>query len=283
MNMRTDIDRWLAESALSTNTIDRYRRPLYLIAEFKGDLQNLTGVEFLDWLNSRGWGSSARWLAFCAVRGFLRWKFGDHQALALKIRRSPSPPQRALRLPQIKQLLASFDTSNTKGRRDLAICGTILDTGLRASEICRLTLPYLDLERMMLQVVVKGGHWRSAIYSKHTQLWLDAWLSDRSKVADQGVDNVFVSIGGKTPGMPLTRRGLNILIRRWGERIRIALSPHDLRRSMATVCTTLGAPEDVAMKAGGWKSHDVFRRYTVGVLPSDIAPYLPTSAAMDDP
>jgi hypothetical protein len=34
------------------------------------------------------------------------------------------------------------------------------------------------------------------------------------------------------------------------------------------------------MKGGGWTSHDVFRRYTVGVTLQAIEPYLPTTTVM---
>jgi hypothetical protein len=50
---------------------------------------------------------------------------------------------------------------------------------------------------------------------------------------------------------------------------------------MASIATIQGAPEDIAMKAGGWKSHQVFRSYTVGVTAKEIDPYSPVRAAME--
>ena len=279
-----DVDRWLAENDYAEETTKSYRRVLRLLVAAIDDLAGLDGLGLRTWLDGRGWGSSMRWVAFGAIRGFLRWRFGaTHPALALKIKRLSSPPQRFLRLPQIRMLLASFDTSSAKGRRDLAICGLALDTGLRVSELCRLSLRYLNLERRSLQVIVKGGQWSYRAYSDHAATWIAAWLSDRAGLAALGADEVFVSVGGMTPGQKLTRHGLQVEVRKWGRRAGIGqISPHDLRRSMATVSTTLGAPEDIAMKAGGWKSHEVFRHYTVGVTADDMRPYFPTAAAMND-
>lgn len=278
-----DIDRFLGEQRWSINTVDRYRRALeQLFAEVE-DPSALDAVSFRVWLESHGWGLSAQWVACNAVKGFLRWKYGtQHPALRLKIKRAVTPPQRVLRVPQIKDLLASFNTSTAKGRRDLAMCGIFLDTGLRVSEICRLSLRYLYLDEQRLQVIVKGGQWSWRAFSDYTATWISAWLADRSSLVNGEVDEVFVGVGGNTPGKPMTRHGVQCVVKAWGKQAGIGkLSPHDFRRSMASVATLMGAPEDIVMKGGGWKDHNVFRRYTIGVTADDLRPYFPTSAAME--
>jgi site-specific recombinase XerC len=279
-----ELERFLTENPFSACTRDRYQRALALLMKQHGNLKKLSAGELLKFLDSQGWGSSSRWVAFCATRRYLRWTYGnDHPALSLRIKRVDAPPQRSLRLEQVKQLMSSFDTRTVKGIRDLAICGLFLDCGLRVSEMCRLQLRYLDLERFSLQVVVKGGQWSYRVYCDYTAQWIDNWLQCRDKIARSGSPTVFVGIGGNTPGQSLTASGLRLVVRRWGLAAGIgALSPHDLRRSMASVATVLGAPEDIAMKAGGWRSHDVFRRYTVGVLVEDFRRWSPVRAAMDD-
>ena len=278
-----DIDRFLGEQRWSMNTVDRYRRALeQLFAEVE-DPSALDAVNFRVWLESHGWGMSAQWVAYSAVKGYLKWKYGaQHPALSLKIKRAVTPPQRVLRVPQIKDLLASFNTSTAKGRRDLAMCGIFLDTGLRVSEICRLSLRFLYLDEQRLQVIVKGGQWSWRAFSDYTTTWISAWLADRSSLVNGNVDEVFVGVGGNTPGKPMTRHGVQCVVKAWGKQAAIGkLSPHDFRRSMASVATLMGAPEDIVMKGGGWKDHNVFRRYTVGVTADDLRPYFPTSAAME--
>ena len=81
----------------------------------------------------------------------------------------------------------------------------------------------------------------------------------------------------------MTPGGLAAEVKGWGQASGIGhLSPHMLRRSMASVASgDMGAPDDVAMKGGRWKSVSAFRRYTVGVKPSDMEKYFPIRAAME--
>jgi integrase len=280
LKMTFDLDNFFLEHGFSVNTSDRYSRALTHIFKDLGDLSSLTPVDLHRWLRSHNWASSTTWLAFCAIKCYLRWKYGaGHPALRLKIRRDPSPPQRFLRMEQIEQLLQSFDTSTIKGRRDLSMAGIFLDSGLRVSEVCRLETRYLDLSKQTLDVIIKGGSWSHRVYSVFTAVWLSAWLADREKLAKTG--HVFISIGGNTRGHQLTRHGLQLIVRRWGRKAGIGvLSPHDFRRSMATNATILGCPEDVLMKAGGWKSHNTIRLYTIGVRAEDMKPWFPTAKAM---
>jgi integrase len=291
MTIQDDIERWLGENPFSATTVERYRRALTLLAADHPDLGQLDSQDLRAWLAQRGWGASAQWLAYNAVKGFLRWRYGAaHPALTLKLKRPPAAPQRVLRLPQVVKLLESFDTSTPKGKRDLAIAGMMLDCGLRASEVCRLEVGRItydsDQDAYYLQVIVKGGSWATRSFSANTAAWLEDWLAVRAEVVQrwQKKDHgrLFVGIGGSTPGGPMTRHGLLAVVRNWGKAAGLgALSPHDLRRSMASVATLLGAPEDIAMKGGGWKDADVFRRYTVGVRVGDMKPYFPTTAAMN--
>ncbi len=277
-----DVSRFLAlhRRTWSSNTYDRYQRALVLFSTENTNLDSLSAADFLAWLESHNWGSSSQWIAYTAVRKYLPWCYGaNHPALELRIKRGVPAPQRSLDVSQVQVLLSSFDTSTIKGRRDLAICGVLLDCALRASELCSLSCKYLDLGGRVLKVKVKGGRWASRLFSVYTQAWLSAWLADRSSLA--AVDNVFVSVGGNTPGRALTREGLQAIMRYWAKTCDLpGLSPHDFRRTFGTLTTLSGAPEDVAMKGGGWTSHDVFRRYTVGVTLQAIEPYLPTTTVM---
>lgn len=276
-----EIDLYFSEHTWSANTQATYRYALEkLLAEL--DLQRADVRALRTWLASTNWGSSMCWTALVAAKGFIRWRYGAmHPALLLKIKRVEAPPQRFLTLEQVENMASIFDTTTPKGRRDLAMFGVLLNCALRASEICRLSLPYLDLESQSLRVIVKGGHWNRRVFDTYTANWIAAWLADRERIAAPGVDVVFVGIGGLTPGQQMNRGGLRCVVRNWGKKIGIKLSPHDFRRSMGSIATQLGAPEETAMKGGGWKSHAVFRRYTVGVTAEDLRPYSPTTAAME--
>jgi integrase/recombinase XerC len=273
---------FLAEGDLSETTIKRYRRALHLILDDGIDLKDLSVKVFREWLKERGWSGSTQWLAYNAIRGFIRWQFGEeHPVLAMKLKRHKTPPQRSLDFDATRKLLYSFDTSTVKGRRDLAICCLFLDSGLRVSEMCRLELKYLDLDHLLLSVIVKGGDWKTKTYSPLTATYISTWLADRFEIAKPDVNTVFVSVGGNIPGRPLTRHGLQTIVRYWGRESGIGLlSPHDLRRTFATLSTEEGAPERVLMDQGGWSDSDMIKRYTQHLRLKKYLKYSPVMAAM---
>jgi len=283
MSNYDDVHAWLSVNSFSPNTETRYLTALLRLAGDVPDLSALTAPGLRTWLDAQPWGSSARWVAFCACRGFLRWKFGpDHPALALKIKRQDSGPQRTLKKRQVQDLLASFDTTRPKGIRDLAICTLMLDSGLRVSEVCRLEVRHVDLEERNLKVVVKGGKWAEGVFSSYTALYLSNWLAIRGDYAAPLVKTFFVGIGGNKPGTSLTRNGLQVIFRYWGKQAGIGpLSPHDLRRTFATLATRAGAPGRVLQAAGRWSNISMVERYTRAIDAVDFEPYFPVSNALE--
>lgn len=281
------VDSWLVESPFSSSTISSYRRALQLFIKHFPDPADVTALQLKRWLDSQKWGSSHKWVCFNGIKGFLRWKYGaGHPALTLKMVRRSSPPQRVLSINQARQLLQSFDRSTPKGTRDLCMAGIFLDCGLRVSEVCRLEVNKIlydtDSGTNLLQVIVKGGAWSTRSFSPTTAIWLSEWMKARTEFLKEypGRDKgkLFIGIGGNTPGQPMTRHGVQKIVNEWGRVAKIGqLSPHDFRRSMASIATLAGAPEDIVMKGGGWKNTAVFRRYTVGVGVADMKPYFPTS------
>jgi integrase len=267
--MEREISDFLASFPYAESTKRTYRHVLGLIAHIQ-DLEHLTATDLLELLEQSGWQNARQCVAIAAIQRFLRWKFGDkHPALAAKIKRLPGKPQRALDRKTALKLLASFDTYTAKGARDLAICALALDTGLRASEICRLQLADTDLEECTLQVIVKGGTWEAAIFSEQTAGYIARWLQFRLPLPGEGC--LFTHV---QTGEGLTPEGLFQIVRGWGRAIGIELSPHDLRRSMAVIATLNGASERSLMEMGRWKSSDMIKRYTRTLNLHQVRKYL---------
>lgn len=242
------------------------------------DLEHLTAPELRKYIEGQGWGGSQQWIALCAIRGFVRWKFGEmHPALLLRMKRERAGPQRTLKADQVARLLESFETLTTKGKRDLAMCTLMLDTGLRLAEVCRLQLQHLDLADRSLSVLIKGGRWGDAVFSTYTASWIQEWLGLRAEIVKPGVRQVFVSLQS---GDGLSRDYVRVLVRRWGERVGIKLSPHDLRRTFATLATRNGAPTRVVQVAGRWSSIDMVERYTRALEAEDFEQYSPVARIM---
>ena len=218
--MIIDVERFLASHPYSRETCATYGRILRALVADLADLEHLDAAGLLTWIRSRPtWGNSQQYVALCACRSFLSWRFGhDHAAILARIKRMRARRQRVLTADRALQLLACFDPRTPKGARDLAIAALGLDTGLRASELCRLRMADVDLSTRTLQVITKGGQWGVGVFSAETAQYLDEWLSVRH--CEPGVETIFVSVWH---GRPLTRAGLGCIVRGWGRLIGVKL------------------------------------------------------------
>lgn len=269
--MNKNIEDFLASHAYARTTIRTYLNVLErLLAEY--DPTSMTAIDLVKFVQKEEWGNSRQCVALAASQKYIGWKYGQtHPALQAKIKRVVGKPQRALDGKAALELLASFDTYTAKGARDLAMCALAFDTGLRASELCRLLLSNTDIEHRTLQVIVKGGQWAAAVYSEPTAEYIRHWLLYRKTTNGPGY--LFTNIFN---GRGLSNKGLGNIVKHWGEKIGIKLSPHDLRRSFATLATELmGAPERVLMEGGRWHNSQMIQRYTRTLKLEAMRKYLP--------
>ena len=158
----------------------------------------------------------------------------------------------------------------------------MIDTGLRASEVCSLTLSKLNMEERSFRVKIKGGGWGTGVFTETTKKWLEEWIRLREKIARPKVQNVFVSVKGIKPGTAITRDGLRSIFRKLGQRSDLGLiSPHDMRRTFATLAIRNGAPTRLVQVAGRWRNIREVERYTRAIRAEDIAPYSPIGRIAD--
>jgi site-specific recombinase XerD len=118
-------------------------------------------------------------------------------------------------------------------RRDVAILLLLLDTGMRASELCALLIGDLDLQEHRCTVHGKGNKARTVFYSRDTARALYSLLRDRPGDPNAAV---FVADRGLRAGEALTRGGLLQLFHRLGAAACIRstrCSPHTLRHTAA--------------------------------------------------
>lgn len=256
------LDAFFAENPVSLATRSLYERVLTGFIASCDPATCVTG-DVLKYLDSTKWGSSLRYTATTAIKKFLRWKYGaDHPALRVRVKRTPSKPGRALNAQKALKVMEHFDLSKVKGKRDLAIYCLAIDTGLRVNELATLKNADVDLGEQKLLVRIKGGKWEDAIFSDDTRSALADWMNYRRA----GDDRLF----------QLTRDGLRVIVRRWGEKLGFRISPHDLRRTFATLSTRNGAPSRLVQIAGRWSSIEMVERYTQTLTAEDFNDYFPT-------
>ena len=234
-------------------------------------------------------GDAAIKRAVNALRSFFAFCLKERSPAAeLSAPRPKKRLQRTLSLEQSFAVLAACDTSSPIGVRDVALMTLMLDSGIRAAEVCRLAIDKLDLGRRVFCMIVKGGHEASGIFGPETASFAARWLAVREGLAAPGVSTVFVGIGGLTPGRPLTTDGLRRIFHRVGRAAGLAhFSPHDLRRTFATTMTLLKAPSRLAQLWGRWGNLQEFERYTQALLEmqnmlrDEFDPYSPVRAALN--
>lgn len=274
-----DLERFFAEHGYAETTETTYR---WNLDNFDKYLQNnslkitsVTSVDLRRWIKSHNWKQNTAYNAACAVKAYLRFIDPTHPALAFKIKQDRNPQQRVVSPDNLRQIYDILDTSTGKGIRDRATIDLMLDTGLRRFEIVGLLLRNLFLSKQYVVGKIKGGIWGRAVFSKITASHIKEWLEVRDQYARPDTTTIFVSTRGTTPGASLTPDGLKSIYYKLGEKADVAFSPHDLRRSFATISIRNGAPTRVVQKAGRWKNIQMVERYSPDITAEDMEPYFP--------
>jgi site-specific recombinase XerD len=281
------IHAYLKTSMLSDRTRELYRHYLLMFVDwmFKNKLDP-EGVDLLnitDWFNEHPtWSASTKHTAAATIREFYRYQFGEqHPLTKVKVKRIDPGPQRTLTEEELAAVLGQIDTSSEQGIRNMAMITLMVDTGLRASEVCNIEMRRLDVKNKRLTVKIKGGNFGEAVFFEYTAHCLINWLSIRPMLADPENPFVFCAIRGKTPGHQMTRYGVRMLLNALSRKADIELvSPHAMRRTFATLATEHGAPTRLVQVAGRWKSIRMVETYTQRVKPEKIAPFSPVNHIM---
>ena len=130
-------------------------------------------------------------------------------------------------------------------------------------------------------VRVKGGAVQRKVFTIYTASQLERWLAIRSGIALPAAMTLFVSIGGTKPGTRLTVYGMRCISRSIARAAGLdQFSPHDLRRSFATLAIKFGASTRLVQLQGVWEDLALLERYTQALQPEDIEQYLPIGRLM---
>jgi site-specific recombinase XerC len=278
---------WLRLSNRSESTVTAYQWELEHLAAWRADVDQLQCSDLLAYLAERRLrpgrkeeqlSTSAMKRSVNAMRSYYAF-IKSEAAAGLPLPKPKLRVQRWLKFDEALALISICDTSRSNGKRDLAMVTLMLDTGLRAAEVCRLRLDQVDIARQSLHVVCKGGDDESGDYSIETANYLSAWLASREAMAR--CPNVFVSFNCQNYGRALTTTGLRCLFRALGKRAGLPhLAPHDLRRSFAMLTTLLGAPGRAVQEGGRWHDLKLVEVYTRSLTSKAIVRYSPVSYLM---
>jgi integrase/recombinase XerD len=253
----SEIDAFLAyidlERGLARNTREAYRRDLEQCAAFAAAR------------SARGWGTVTADLAGAWVRSLGRRTAAASQARKLAalrmfarflVRERMRPddftqlltgPRLSRRLPdslspaEAGRLLASASGRDPASLRDRAVLELFYSSGLRVSELARLTVQQIDLQDGFARVFGKGSKERVVPIGAKARDALEAWIASGRPhfVRRRTRSEIFLSrLGGA-----LSRVAVWSIVKKHARRAGIAkaVKPHLLRHTFATHLLSGGA------------------------------------------
>lgn len=181
-----------------------------------------------------------------ALRQFYQWRLREDGSamdptVSLKAPRLGRRLPRSLSEDEIERLLDAPDTNTPLGLRDRAMFELMYASGLRVTELVELSLPRLDLQRGLVQVLGKGGKERLVPIGEIAEQWLRDYLAQARPELSRGQESDWLFVTSR--GGPMTRHNFWQLIQRYAAKagIRQHLSPHTLRHAFATHLLDHGA------------------------------------------
>jgi len=152
-----------------------------------------------------------------------------------------------------------FRMKRPMGKRDKAIVLLLLDTGIRASELCRLRVEDVDLNSGIATVRPHGTrqktHGRAVFLSKRTIEAVWDYLASRTA---HPADPLFI----KTDGLVMDRMRLAHLVKRIGLRAGVeGAYPHRFRHTFAIQYLRNGGDPFTLQRLLGHRDMDMVRRY----------------------
>lgn len=131
---------------------------------------------------------------------------------------------------QLKALLEACDVKTSLGYRDYTIMFLLLDTGIRLSELCGLTLD--DIHKDYIKVHGKGNHEREVGMHPETAQHIWKYVNKFRQPHNEKERHLFINRYGK----PLTDSGVGQVIADIGKRAGLSgvrVSPHTFRHTFS--------------------------------------------------
>jgi len=176
----------------------------------------------------------------------------------------PKPPKKVIAAfseAQLAALLAATEPETERGFRNYTILLTLLDTGLRISELCSLKMCDVQLEDGILKVWGKGGKERQVPFGREVQKLLWRYLSlCRPEPNSRFVDTVFLTMDGK----PLNKDNFGAIMRGLGQKAGlqgVRCSPHSMRHTAAISFLRNGGDAFSLQRLLGHSSLEMTRNY----------------------
>ena len=199
---------------------------------------------------------STVWTSWRHLKGFFKWLHTEGDISVdpmIGVTKPIVPPSEiaVLTSPQVRALLATCCGKDAESRRDYALIAIMLDTGLRLSEIARLSIDDVS-EDATLRVFGKGRKWRTVALGTTSATALSRWTRLRSP------DSTSLWSGRKGA---LSAEGIRKVVQRRGRQAGFHLHPHMLRHTFVDNWLRNGGAEVDLARLAGWTTTRMAERY----------------------
>ncbi len=245
---------WL-ERGLSENTLSAYRSDLkqystWLVADnsIQSNQAEMYHVQaYLSHCHDKSYSSRTNARILSVLKRFYRWLLREN-LVTIDPTLEVSAPKLSKSLPvslsedDVEKLLNAPNTEKPLGLRDRVLLEMVYATGLRVSELVKLTLQQLDRQQGLVRISGKGGKERIVPVGEVALEWLNRYFQEARPDLLKGKsvsDYVFVT----QRGGGITRQAFWYIIKRYTELagINVNISPHTLRHAFATHLLNHGA------------------------------------------
>lgn len=254
-SMQLFLEYLTVELGLSANTRQAYERDLRLFCKTLGfknsdalvnvSREQITG--YMTQLKEKGLAAATIARKLAAIKAFYRFMTAEgymdaNPAEVVEAGTKGIKLPRVLSEDEVVRLLNQPDIKTAEGFRDRTMLEVLYATGMRVSELIKLTLERVDLNMKYIIAFGKGSKERIVPLGSVAAEFLQQYLEKvRPKLTHAGRNTniVFLAFGGHE----LTRQRFWQIIRAYGRKANInkALTPHILRHSFATHLLDNGA------------------------------------------
>lgn len=261
------------ERGLADNTCLAYRRDLLdlhrWLASHGKSIDRADADDFRAYLRSQSRrGQSTKTVArrLAAIRVLLKYlrTMGRDTSSMLDQLERPKPERdlpKVLSRGQVTQLIAAPRPTSSLFDRDVAILELLYASGLRASELCELSVSDVNLQVGVVRVMGKGRKERIVPVGRAAIEAIERYLATtRPRLLKRAHDRLFVSRTGK----PLDRVALWLIVEKHARHAGLlkTVSPHTLRHCFATHLLSGGADLRVVQELLGHADVGTTQIYT---------------------
>ena len=224
---------WYTEMLLDFVKFIRSKSREAVLAE----LNVITAREFIIYEQGRSMSPFTVQCKVRALKAFSSWLCvegytTDNLLANIKLPKAPLKIVQPLTTDEIEKLISAQNPLTAIGCRDIAILVTLLDTGIRLSELANLLFEDTHIEEGYLKVTGKGNKERVVPIGALTQKMLWRYIFHFRPEPATALDNyLFLTLDGKH----LLPNAVRLVLHRWGKRAGVPrLHAHLCRHTYAT-------------------------------------------------